>query len=47
VAVRLRYAEVDHIVDPDPLAAAAALPGDDVNIVASYTQFSAIYRKFG
>jgi hypothetical protein len=29
------------------LAAAAKLPGDDVNIVASYTQFSAIYRKFG
>jgi UDP-N-acetylmuramyl tripeptide synthase len=47
VAVRLRYAEVDHIVEPDPLAAAARLPGDDVNIVASYTQFSAIYRRFG
>jgi UDP-N-acetylmuramyl tripeptide synthase len=47
VAVRLRYAEVDHIVEPDPLAAAAKLPGDEVNIVASYTQFSAIYRKFG
>ena len=47
VAVRLRYAEVDHIIERDPLAAAAKLPGDDVNIVASYTQFSAIYRKFG
>jgi lipid II isoglutaminyl synthase (glutamine-hydrolysing) len=47
VAVRLRYAEVDHVVEPDPLAAAAKLPGDDVNIVASYTQFSAIYRRFG
>jgi UDP-N-acetylmuramyl tripeptide synthase len=47
VAVRLRYAEVDHIVEHDPLAAAAELPGDDVNIVASYTPFSAIYRKFG
>jgi len=47
VAVRLRYAEVDHLVEPDPLAAAASLPGDDVNIVASYTQFSAIYRRFG
>jgi hypothetical protein len=29
------------------VAAAAQLPGNDVNIVASYTQFSAIYRKFG
>lgn len=47
VAVRLRYAEVDHIVEPDPLAAAHALPGDEVHIVASYTQFSALYRRFG
>jgi UDP-N-acetylmuramyl tripeptide synthase len=47
VAVRLRYAEVDAIVEPDPLAAARALPGDLVHIVASYTQFSALYRQFG
>jgi UDP-N-acetylmuramyl tripeptide synthase len=47
VAVRLRYAEVEHIIEPDALAAARALPGDDVHIVASYTQFSALYRRFG
>ena len=47
VAVRLRYADVDAVVSPDPLAAARALPGDDVHIVASYTQFSALYREFG
>jgi lipid II isoglutaminyl synthase (glutamine-hydrolysing) len=47
VAVRLRYAEVDHIVEPDPLEAAAKLPGDDVSIVSSYTPFSALYRRFG
>ena len=47
VAVRLRYAEVDHIVEPDPLAAARALAGDEIHIVASYTQFSALYRRFG
>ncbi len=47
VAVRLRYADVDSIMVPDALAAARALPGDDVHIVASYTQFSALYRKFG
>jgi UDP-N-acetylmuramyl tripeptide synthase len=46
VAVRLRYAEVEHFVEPDPLAAAKKLPGS-VNIVASYTQFSALYRRFG
>jgi lipid II isoglutaminyl synthase (glutamine-hydrolysing) len=47
VAVRLRYAEVDHVVDPDPLAAARAMPGDTIHLVASYTQFSALYRRFG
>jgi hypothetical protein len=47
VAVRLRYAEVDHLVEPDALVAARALPGDEVHIVASYTQFSALFRRFG
>ncbi|MDQ6853378.1 MAG: MurT ligase domain-containing protein [Actinomycetota bacterium] len=47
VAVRLRYAEVDHIVEPDPLEAATKLPGDEVHIVSSYTPFSALYRRFG
>lgn len=45
VAVRLRYAEVEHVVEPDPIVAARALASDDVNIIASYTQFSALYRK--
>jgi hypothetical protein len=47
VAVRLRYAEVDCIVEPDPLAAARALPGQTVHLVCSYTPFSALYRRFG
>ena len=47
VAVRLRYAEVDHVVEPDPLAAARALPGDTVHLVCSYTAFSALYRRYG
>jgi UDP-N-acetylmuramyl tripeptide synthase len=47
VAVRLKYAEVEHIVERDALTAAAKLPGNDVNIVASYTQFSALYRGYG
>jgi len=45
VAVRLRYAEVEHVVEPDPIVAARALTSDDVTIIASYTQFSALYRK--
>jgi lipid II isoglutaminyl synthase (glutamine-hydrolysing) len=47
VAVRLRYAGVEHIIERDAVAAAARLPGEDVHIVASYTQFSALYRRFG
>ncbi len=47
VAVRLRYANLDPLIEPDPLAGARALPGDAVHIVASYTQFSALYRRFG
>jgi UDP-N-acetylmuramyl tripeptide synthase len=46
VAVRLKYAEVDHFVESDPIAAARRLPGN-VSIVASYTQFSALYREYG
>ena len=38
------YAGVEHLVERDPITAAARLPGEDVHIVASYTQFSAIYR---
>jgi UDP-N-acetylmuramyl tripeptide synthase len=45
VAVRLRYADVEHQIDEDPIAAARALESDDVNIIASYTQFSALYRQ--
>jgi UDP-N-acetylmuramyl tripeptide synthase len=47
VAVRLRYAGLEHLVERDPMAAAARLPGEDVHIIASYTQFSALYRRFG
>jgi UDP-N-acetylmuramyl tripeptide synthase len=47
VAVRLRYADVDYAVEPDPMVAARALPGERVFIIASYTQFSALYRRYG
>jgi UDP-N-acetylmuramyl tripeptide synthase len=45
IAVRLRYAEVETLVEADALAAARALECDEVNIIASYTQFSALYRR--
>ncbi|MEP6623122.1 MAG: MurT ligase domain-containing protein [Acidimicrobiia bacterium] len=43
VAVRLEYGGVDHLVEPDPLRAAERLTGP-VNIVASYTQFTALTK---
>jgi UDP-N-acetylmuramyl tripeptide synthase len=44
VAVRLDYGGVDCIVEPDPLVAAAQLPGEDVVVIASYTQFTHLTR---
>ena len=43
VAVRLDYGGVEHIVESDPLQAANRLAGD-VNIIASYTQFTALTK---
>jgi len=39
VAIRLRHAGVDCILERDPIQGAALLPGDSVHVVASYTQF--------
>jgi UDP-N-acetylmuramyl tripeptide synthase len=47
VAVRLHYADLQPSVDDDPLDAARALSGDELYVIASYTQFSALYRKHG
>jgi UDP-N-acetylmuramyl tripeptide synthase len=45
VAVRLDYGGVEHLVEPDPLTAALRLPGDDVTVIASYTQFTHLTRR--
>lgn len=47
VAVRLRYAEVEHVVESDPRVAATRLPGDEPVLLCTYTQFSSLYRRFG
>ena len=47
VAVRLRYAGVERTVEPDPLRAAATLPGNEPVLLCTYTQFSALYKRFG
>lgn len=47
VAVRLHYADLIPVVHEDPLAAARQLQADELYVIASYTQFSALYRRFG
>ncbi len=45
VAVRLDYDGVVCVVEADPIAAAALVGGPEVDIVASYTQFTALTRR--
>jgi UDP-N-acetylmuramyl tripeptide synthase len=45
VAVRLEYGGVECFVEPDPLVAAARLPGAEVDIIASYTQFTQLTKR--
>lgn len=45
LAVRLRYAGVDCVVEPDPLAAADGLGGGDVEVVATYSAFVDLVRR--
>lgn len=45
VAVRLDYGGVNCFVEPDPLVAAARLPGPEVDIIASYTQFTHLTKR--
>jgi hypothetical protein len=47
LAVRLRYADLDPLVDADPVHAAGSLDGAESFVIASYTQFSALYRRYG
>lgn len=45
LAVRLRYAGIDAVADPDPLVAAALVVGDRVEVVATYTAFVDLVRR--
>jgi UDP-N-acetylmuramyl tripeptide synthase len=46
VSVRLDYGGVQHVVEPDPLKAAAMLRAPQVDVIASYTQFTHLTRRF-
>jgi UDP-N-acetylmuramyl tripeptide synthase len=45
LAVRLRYAGVDHLHEPDPVAAIAAADAPSVEVVANYTSFQALRAR--
>ncbi|MGH3673297.1 MAG: DUF1727 domain-containing protein, partial [Pseudonocardiaceae bacterium] len=45
LGVRLSYAGLDHQTVADPLAALAALPAGEVDIVANYTAFHQFRRR--
>lgn len=45
LAVRLRYAEVPFIDEPDPMKAAIRVQADTVDVVATYSAFVAILRR--
>jgi UDP-N-acetylmuramyl tripeptide synthase len=45
LAVRLAYAEVDHRIEPDPLAAIAVADSGDVEVVANYTAFQDLLAR--
>ena len=46
LAVRLRYAGVEHLHEPDPVAAIAGRRGcQSVDVVANYTSFQALRAR--
>jgi len=46
LAVRLRYAEVEHVHEPDLFRAVAAAPAASVDVVANYTSFQQMRVRF-
>jgi lipid II isoglutaminyl synthase (glutamine-hydrolysing) len=47
LAVRLHYAEVDHVLEPDLVAALRAADGAQVDVVANYTAFHQLLARIG
>jgi lipid II isoglutaminyl synthase (glutamine-hydrolysing) len=47
LAVRLSYAEVDHRIEPDLLAAIAESDAPKVDVIATYTPFQALLKMAG
>ena len=47
LAVRLHYAEVDHVLEPDLAAALGAAGARDIDVVANYTAFHQLLAQVG
>jgi UDP-N-acetylmuramyl tripeptide synthase len=47
VGIRLSYADLQHHTESDPLAALRRLPAGDVDVVANYTAFYALWQRLG
>jgi UDP-N-acetylmuramyl tripeptide synthase len=45
LAVRLTYAEVPHVLEPDPLAGIEHLPPGPVDVIGNYTAFTQLSRR--
>jgi UDP-N-acetylmuramyl tripeptide synthase len=45
LGVRLSYDDVDHLTEPDPMRALELLPAGEVDVVATYTAFTALREE--
>jgi UDP-N-acetylmuramyl tripeptide synthase len=45
LGLRLSYAGVEHVTEPDPLAALEPMPPGEVQVVGNYTAFLALLRR--
>ncbi|HEV7187868.1 MAG TPA: MurT ligase domain-containing protein [Blastococcus sp.] len=47
VGLRLSYAGIEHVTEPDPLMALERMPSGEVQVVANYTAFLGLRRRLG
>jgi UDP-N-acetylmuramyl tripeptide synthase len=47
VGLRLSYAGIEHVTEPDPLTALERMPSGEVQVVANYTAFLGLRRRLG
>ncbi|MHB8510829.1 MAG: MurT ligase domain-containing protein [Actinomycetota bacterium] len=45
ISARLHYAEVEHVVEQDPMLAATMVRGDEVDILPTYSAYFALHKR--